>query len=245
MSSVRDAEVASVKKQVEDGALAWSREALAALVEPFPDGEIGCLIEGQEIEGSDSGASEDPWSDQDDSGVDDDDDGASAPALGKALASEGVVALASDDPDEVAEARRYADSLAGLERMRQAAKDNKIPALQFHIEREIEKLKKRHHLGKEGAKPSAVLSRFVQATRHAEEKALAEERRKALKRREEARAERIEAKKLKVEKDAAKAELEKKKWLWPRFRKHSQPRSWVKATRWAGPRSTWRPVLQL
>ena len=210
MSSVRDAEVASVKQQVEDGTLWWSRERLNALVEPFPDGDIGCVIEGQEVEGSDS-SGDDPWSDHDGDSHDDDGDGASAPALSKALASEGVVALASDDPDDVAEARRYADRLANLERMRQAAKDNMIPALQFHIEHEIEKLRKQHHLGTEGKAPSAVLSRFVQARREAEETALAEERRKALKRREEQRVERAAAKKLKMEKDAAKAEHEKKK----------------------------------
>ena len=211
MSSLRDSEVASVKKRVEDGTLVWSREHLLALVEPFPDGDIGYIAEGQEIEGSDSDESADPWGDHGGASNDDDDDGAPAPSVSKALAAEGVVALPSDDPAEVADAKKYADRLADLERMRQTARDNKIPALQLHVEREIEKLKKQHHLGEGLTKPSAVLSRFVKAKREAEEKALAEERSKAAKRRDEQRAERNAAKKLKAEKDAVKADLEKKK----------------------------------
>ena len=47
---VRDDEVRRVQEAVAKGELSWCREDIEGLFEPFPNGDAGAFIEGQEIE---------------------------------------------------------------------------------------------------------------------------------------------------------------------------------------------------
>ena len=49
--SVRDIEVRRVQDAVASGDLSWCKADIESLREPFPDGDAGALLEGQEIEG--------------------------------------------------------------------------------------------------------------------------------------------------------------------------------------------------
>ena len=181
MSLIRDQEVASIKARVEDGSLStWNRETLEGLVEPFPDGDVGVFIEGQEIEKHTDGSddSDNPWGDDegDDSGDDDDDNAALAIVKKTASAKDCVIVDPSDTSAEVEQLDIYIKEKASLDHMRKAAKDSNFKSLQFHIERDLETLARRHHLGNVDAGPSAIMSRFVRAKRKRGDEAIAAQR---------------------------------------------------------------------
>jgi len=170
---VRDEEVARVRASVESGRLRWCRKDVDSLREPFPDNDAGELAEGQEVEGE--CAEDEPlWEE----GYDDDrmssDSGEAHEGSSCALvpvASE-LPVEAVDTPQEIEEAKRFADRLQLLETVGASAKSGHLLAVQWHVQREVAKLKKAHRVCSSEKEPSALLRRFVRKRREDEERRL-------------------------------------------------------------------------
>ena len=144
----------------------WSR---------FPDGnDAGEFGEGQELEGELSDGEHLGCSDHFDERLSSDDK--APPASGDvALVPVGSVELpveAADTPEEIEEAKRLAARLELLETVDASAKIGHLPAVQFHVQREIRKLRKADAACPDGLGPRRVFQRFVREIRLDEGKML-------------------------------------------------------------------------
>ena len=168
---VRDAEVRKVQDAVARGDLSWCHEDIESLREHFPDSDVGVLIEGQELDCM-LEDDEQQWSDSDNDLEDDrmssDDEGSSIRAS-KALVPVSLPIVASDTPEEVEEATIIAQRLQTLEKIDSAARCSQLPAVQFHVQREIRSLTKHGRSAEGGTRASALLRRFVRKRREDEE----------------------------------------------------------------------------
>ena len=205
---VRDDEVARVRDAVARGDLSWCQADIDDLREPFPDG-VGAFDEGLEMDCA-LEEEECPWSDHepDSSSSDgrmDSDCEDSGTRASMALVPVDLPVVASDTPEEVAEAAKIAERLQTLEKIDDAARSSKLPAVQFHVQRQMRGLTKLSCSKQDGARPSALMRRFVRQRREEEDKRLralrAENRAKALERKKVKDA----ARKLRVTKEAARS----------------------------------------
>ena len=188
MSEVREREVADVRARVRAGELSWSQESIAALFAWPEDGDAGAQWEeGMEAEGA-LDEDEAMWDDDDgaSSGSDLDPKVASA-SSGLASASSAVavwpVEQDGDTPAEVDAAEAFAARMKELEVLARGAADAKALPVQWYLEREMQKLRKAHHLGSQERQPSAIMQRFLAARRVAEDRKMAELREEARKKR--------------------------------------------------------------
>lgn len=181
MSPLREHAVQAVRDGVEQGRLVWSRECIESLVEPWGDADVGALEEGQEVQ--ELADDDDPlWDDVDpDVAVcDSTDEEDLAIELGEIADPEAppdlIVPHPADDPGDLEEARRHAGRLATLNQLAALAQKSDLPALQWHINREKDKLAKRHQVGAGESAASAIVSRSLAEKRKAEEDRMLEVR---------------------------------------------------------------------
>ena len=170
----RDAEVARVRHLVSTGALSWCRKDIDSLKEAFPDNNAGTSVEGQEIEcGLDP--EEQVWTDSDGEegeermDSDDDDDGRGDTRVSSALVPVSLPIVESDTLVEIEEAALAAGRLQTLEKINEAAKASQLPAVQFHVQRQIRTLTKLSSSRVDGREASALMRRFVRKRREDEE----------------------------------------------------------------------------
>ena len=168
---VRDSEVAKVRDAVEKKELWWCFDHIQSLVEPFPGDDMGEQHEGQEFEGE-CEEGEKPWDEDGDecSDVDSSHDEEGTRASGALVPVGELPVVPSDTPAEIKEAERFAARMGLLETIDTSARVGRMPAVQFHVQRELAKLKKWSTRGSDDTAPSALLSRFVRKRRDEEER---------------------------------------------------------------------------
>ena len=214
MSNLRNTALAKVREGFGSGQLRWDPQSIDSLREPWGEADVGISQEGQEFH-DDLADDEDCYEASDHDREEHDSASDSAPdeeaASANATDSQHVVALPDDDQAEVADAKRYASRLAQLEKMQALAKASDIPALAWHVEKEIHKLNKAYHVGSGDKGVSAVLRRYLCQRQTATAKAWEEERAANRKRRALAEDERREAKLARQAKASAVAEEQRKR----------------------------------
>ena len=169
--ALRDVEVERVCHLVSTGALSWCRKDIDSLKEAFPDGNAGASVEGQEIEcGLD--LEEKVWTDSDEEEGEermDSDDGDGDTRVSSALVPVSLPIVESDTPAEIEEATLAARRLQTLEKINEAATESQLPAVQFHVQRQMRTLTKLSSSRVDGRKASALMRRFVRKRREEEE----------------------------------------------------------------------------
>lgn len=207
MSALRDIAVEEVKEQYKAGKLSWTQEVIASLREPFPNGIAGEMREGQEIDGHLSD-DEDPW----DSEIEDElvtDEEASADV--KASADVAVVPIEGDTPEEIDSAERFARRLGTLESLKGAATTANMPQVAWHVNREMVRLHKSHHIGSEESAPPRVLQAFLRRKRETEQAVIVATRKVSATKRKAADVIKRAVKKARLAKEAKKAKADKVK----------------------------------
>lgn len=177
MSALRDEVVADVRARFAAGDVQWSRECIDSLREPFPNNDAGHHIEGQEDDGHLSDG-ERPWCtdseaiDESD-GEDGDEDDLGGGGTAAACSSEAVVSAApTDTPEELEAAEQFAKRLKTLDAIKASAEAASLRQVVWHVDREMHKLEKQHHIGSSVRQPSAALSRFLRKKRENDAAAL-------------------------------------------------------------------------
>jgi hypothetical protein len=204
MSALRDIAVEQVEAQHRAGKLSWTQEVIASLREPFPNGIAGEMREGQEIDG-DLSDGEDPWdSEVEDDLVTDDEASAVVKPSGECSAT-AVVPIEGDTPQEIDSAERFAKRLGILESLKSSASTASMPQVAWHVNREMIRLHKSHHIGSEEAAPPRVLQAFLRRKREAEQEVIVASRKVSAKKRKAAAVIKLIAKKALLAKEASKA----------------------------------------
>ena len=212
-SETRDQEVARIREAVARGDVSWCKADIDSLRAPFPDGDVGTRIEGQEIEG-DLEPGENPYTDSD---SDQDEDRLSSDGeQGSTCASRALVPVrlpieAADTPEEVQEATRVAARLQTLQKIEAAAKESQLPAVQFHVQREMRNLTKLARSEEGQTAASALLRRFVRQRREDEERRFRACRTENHKRAQDRAKVKAAARKLRVTKELASAAAKERK----------------------------------
>ena len=83
-----------------------------------------------------------------------------------------AVALPSDPPEEVEDAREYARRMGVLEKMNASALSSKMPAVHFHVQREMTRLRKHKLVADINEKPNKLVHRYVRRRVEKEEEEL-------------------------------------------------------------------------
>ena len=169
---VRDVEVAKIREAVERGDLTWCFGDIESLREAWPQDDVGSTEEGQEVF-CEADLYEQEWhSDDEESQRSDlsseDGDATQAGAL-VPVVSVDAVALPSDAPEDIDDAREYERRIGVLEKMNASALSSKMPAVHFHVQREMARLRKQKVVGDRNAQSNKVLRRFVRRRREEEE----------------------------------------------------------------------------
>ena len=176
---VRDEEVAKIREAVEGGKLTWCFDDIESLREPWPAGDVGSTDEGEEVF-CEADLDEPEWHDDDEDSqrsFDDSEDGDATQAGALVpVVSVDAVALPSDTLEDVNDARVYERRMGVLEQMNAAALSSKIPAVHFHVQREMDRLRKQKLVGDRNTGPNKLLRRFVRRRREEEEKELSKVR---------------------------------------------------------------------
>ena len=109
------------------------------------------------------------------------------------------------------EATRVAERLQTLERIGAAAKESMLPAVQFHVQREIRSINKVSRSAEGKTAASALLKRFLRKRREEEERSFRASRAENLQRAKERARIKDAAKKLRVAKELAAAAAKERK----------------------------------
>jgi hypothetical protein len=205
MSGLRDSAVKDVQELHRAGKLAWTLEVIESLREPFPDGNAGTLVEGQEIDGDLSDA-EKPWDSEQEDLSDIEDDMASALV---AVPETSVLASSADTAEELDQAERFVKRLRTLESLKGVADQASMPQVAWHVNREIVRLHKAHHVGSEDTAPSMALQSFLRRKRESEREGLLAARKVARKKKQVAASIKAAAKRVRLAKEAKKAKAAK------------------------------------
>jgi hypothetical protein len=211
MSALRDTAVEQVEEQYRAGKLSWTQEVIDSLREPFPNGIAGEMREGQEIDGCLSDG-ENPWdSEQEDDLVTDDEASAGLTSAGLEAASAdvAVVPIEGDTPQEIDSAERFAKRLGILESLKSAATTASMPQVAWHVNREMIRLHKSHHIGSEEAAPPRVLQAFLRRKRETEQEVIVASRKVSATKRKAAAVIQLAVKKARLAKEAKKAKAAK------------------------------------
>jgi hypothetical protein len=211
MSALRDAAVRDVELRFASGELAWTRASIDSLRDPFPDGDVGEFIEGQEVDGCfDDG--EVPWDSEGDSDDEEDDDGpddGGGAGAGVTASAVAVVPQAGDSLDQVEAARAYARRKGVLEALQASASSAGLQQVAWHVNREVARLEKHHNVGFACGQPSATLALYLQRKRQAEQAAILQAREEQAKKRKALGRVKAALRKKKAQKAAAVKERQK------------------------------------
>ena len=176
---VRDVEVAKIREAVERGDLTWCFGDIESLREPWPQDDVGSTFEGQEVF-CEADLYEQEWHEDDEeserSDLSSEDGDATQAGPLVAVATVDAVALPSDSPQDIEDAREYERRMDVLEKMNASALSSKMPAVHFHVQREMTRLRKQKVVGDRNAEANKLLRRFVRRRREEEEEELSKVR---------------------------------------------------------------------
>ena len=173
---VRDVEVAKIREAVDRCDLTWCFGDIESLREPWPQDDVGSTYEGMEVF-CEADLYEQEWHEDDDEQSERSDlssadgDATQAGAL-VPVVSVDAVALPSDSPQDIEDAREYERRMDVLEKMNASALSSKMPAVHFHVQREMIRLRKEKVVGDRNAEANKLLRRFVRRRREEEEEEL-------------------------------------------------------------------------
>ena len=176
---VRDAEVAKIREAVEANGLTWCFRDIESLREPWPCGDAGQTYEGDEVF-CEPDPDEREWHEDDEESQRGDDtgedgDATQAEAIVPAVTVDSI-ALPSDSLEDVDGAREYERRMDVLQKMNASALSSKMPAVHFHVQREMASLRKQKLGGNRDSEPNKLLRRFVRWRREEEEEGLSKAR---------------------------------------------------------------------
>jgi hypothetical protein len=208
MSALRDIAVEQVEEQYRAGKLSWTQEVIDSLREPFPNGIVGEMREGQEVDGNLS-EGENPWDSENEDELVTDEEASAPSASAPSTSAVAVVPIEGDTPEEIDSAERFAKRLGILESLKSAATTASMPQVAWHVNREMIRLHKSNHIGSEEAAPPRVLQAFLRRKRETEQEVIVASRKVSATKRKANAAIQLAVKKARLAKEAKKAKAVK------------------------------------